>query len=116
MPIYRVTSEFAVSDQLIPADVKFIARAGFKMIICNRPDTEPGATPAAQIEAECEANNLAFIQMPVVFSSMTENDAVNLSKVLQDARKNCKIPVLAYCESGYRSKRLFEMSLAFGSL
>lgn len=45
MDIKQLSTNYAVSPQIDAADVVAIARAGFKTIICNRPDMEvPPAT------------------------------------------------------------------------
>jgi hypothetical protein len=42
MPIRHVTADFAVHEQLQIAEIETIAKAGFKTVICNRPDDEAG--------------------------------------------------------------------------
>ena len=44
MHITQISKDFSVSPQITAADVTEIANAGFKSIICNRPDFEkPGS-------------------------------------------------------------------------
>ena len=40
MDIRKITDEFSVSPQIRVADVAAIAAAGFRAVICNRPDGE----------------------------------------------------------------------------
>jgi len=106
MSIKQITDNFAVHPQLQPSDVAALAKAGFKTIICNRPDDEDGAIAAAKIAAEAKKHKLAFVHLPVVSSAMTDRDAASMAKILATATP----PVLAYCRSGSRSHRLFEMA------
>jgi len=112
MPIRHVTADFAVHEQLQIADIETIAKAGFKTVICNRPDDEAGAVPSASIAAACEAQGLDFVYMPVVSSAMTAADAATLGATLAKIGATGKTPVLAYCRSGTRSQRLFDMAAA----
>ena len=40
MDIRKITATFSVTGQIAPADLPAIAQAGFRAIICNRPDGE----------------------------------------------------------------------------
>jgi len=46
MNIKQLTANLSVSAQVMPADMAEIAAAGFKSIICNRPDGEAGDQPS----------------------------------------------------------------------
>jgi hypothetical protein len=50
----RITPSLGVADQIDERDVGTLAAAGFKSIICNRPDSE-GGTPSDLIRAEARA-------------------------------------------------------------
>ena len=43
MEIRQITEDYAVAPQIGMEHVKLIKVAGFKSVICNRPDTEDGA-------------------------------------------------------------------------
>ena len=73
-------------------------RAGFKTIICNRPDSEDGAVPFDSLKPLAEAKNVPIIYQPVVSGALTDDDARQLAEILEGAEK----PVLAYCRSGAR--------------
>ena len=45
MHITQISQDFSVSPQITAADVTEIANAGFKSIICNRPDFEEPRQP-----------------------------------------------------------------------
>ena len=45
MEIKRIDRDISVSPQIAVADVAEIAKAGFRAIICNRPDGEGNDQP-----------------------------------------------------------------------
>ena len=49
MHITQISQDFSVSPQITAADVAEIANAGFKSIICNRPDFEEPTQPDSMI-------------------------------------------------------------------
>ena len=50
MEYRQITDDYAVSGQITPEDIAAIKAAGFRSIICNRPDDEqPGQPSAAEI-------------------------------------------------------------------
>ena len=56
MNVMPLTDEFAVTAQISVDDVSAIAEAGYKTIICNRPDYETADQPVfADIKAAAEA-------------------------------------------------------------
>ena len=47
-----ITAKLSVSEQVLPQDLVGLSAAGFKSILCNRPDGEGADQPAfAEIEA-----------------------------------------------------------------
>ena len=46
MEIKRITDKVSVSPQITAADVADIKKAGFRAIICNRPDGEGADQPS----------------------------------------------------------------------
>lgn len=107
MSIYRLSETCAVAGQIQAADVAAIADAGYKTVICNRPDGEDFGQPAAQdIAAECEAHGLAFHFIPVSHGALT----MDLVDRFRKAADESDGPVLAYCRSGQRSSVLWQAS------
>ncbi|MBW8368402.1 MAG: TIGR01244 family phosphatase, partial [Arenimonas sp.] len=45
MDIRILTDELSVSPQVLPPDLEAIRNAGFKAIVCNRPDGESADQP-----------------------------------------------------------------------
>lgn len=109
MEITKLGDRISASPQIKPSDVAEIAKLGFKSIICNRPDDEEQHQPsAAVIEAAARAHGLGFAHVPAISGAVTAADAVAMAKVLAEL----PAPVFAYCRSGARSTKLWEMAKA----
>ncbi|WP_068112154.1 TIGR01244 family sulfur transferase [Tropicimonas marinistellae] len=100
MDIRPLSETYAVSPQITPEDVPAIVAAGFRTIICNRPDDEiPPFLRAEMVRAAAEQVDLTFVDNPID-SRDVGREAVRLQR---DAIANSDGPVLAYCASGTRS-------------
>jgi len=109
MDIRPLSPTFAVSPQISAEDIPAIVDAGYKTIICNRPDMEvPPSHQAAAIGAAAEAAGLAFIILPVTHQGLSI-DLVMAQKTQMD---DCTGPVLAYCASGTRSSIVWSLTQA----
>ena len=107
MTFKSITPNFSVSAQLTPEDVHQAAAQGFKSVICNRPDGEEAGQPsAATIQKEAEALGLSFTYIPAVSGAVTDDDAAKMKVALAQMPS----PILAYCRSGARSAKLWEMA------
>ena len=104
-----LTDDFAVYGQMNADDMEAALAAGFKTIICNRPDSEDGAVPFNSLKPLAEAKNVTIIYQPVVSGALTDDDARQLAEILEGAEK----PVLAYCRSGARCTVLYDMAQAY---
>jgi uncharacterized protein (TIGR01244 family) len=104
MDIRQVTDDYAVSGQIAADDIAAIKEAGFRSIICNRPDNEqPGQPSAAEIAVAAQAAELVFRHIPFVSGQMTEEDIEKMVEALDEIPG----PVFAYCRSGARSTNIF---------
>ena len=110
MSFMEISDDISLAGQLDAAGIEQAINAGFRTIICNRPDEEDGAVPYADLQQIAEAAGVAFIYHPVESAVQTQEQAAHMAKLIKAAEK----PILAYCRSGARSGRLYEMSLAFG--
>lgn len=109
MAFKPIASGFFVSGQLKPGDVYEAAAQGFKSIICNRPDDEEGNhLPAALVEEQAKALGLNFAYIPVTSNAITAEDVDTMRAALNEM----PAPILAYCRSGARSGKLWEMAQA----
>ena len=109
MDMRPLTPTFAVSPQIAVEDIPAIAEAGYRTIICNRPDAEvPPSHQAAAIAAAAQVAGIAFVANPVTHQGLNM-DMVTLQKSAIDASDG---PVLAYCASGTRSSIVWSLAQA----
>jgi uncharacterized protein (TIGR01244 family) len=107
MKAKQVTEDFAVAEQLTADDVDMMAAAGYKTIICNRPDGESYGQPVrAEIQAAAEDHEMVFKYIPVISGQLSLEDVAAFSEALDEAPK----PILAYCRSGTRSIQLWGLA------
>jgi len=103
--IRRIAEDFAVAGQLRPEQMKAVADAGYRAVICNRPDGEAPSEPQFDaISAAAEAAGLTVRYIPV--SNQTGITMDNVEQT-QAALAELDGPVLAYCRSGARSANLY---------
>ena len=104
MEYRQITDDYAVSGQITPEDVAAIKEAGFRSIICNRPDDEqPGQPSAEEIAVAAAAAELIFRHIPFTSGQMTAEDVQKMAEALDEIPG----PVFAFCRSGARSTNIF---------
>jgi len=109
MDVKKVTDTLSVSPQIMPDDVPALAQAGFRAIVCNRPDGEGADQPTFdEVEVAAKAEGLAVRYLPVTSGKVTDADAEAFGTAFRDLPK----PVLAYCRTGTRSVTLWSLSQA----
>ena len=97
MDIRRLTDSYAVSPQIDPADAPAIAAAGYRTVICNRPDAEVSPdTGSAAVGEAVRAAGMRFVVLPLTHDTLRQHVAAQ-REALGDG------PTLAYCASGTRS-------------
>ncbi|MEZ5773890.1 MAG: TIGR01244 family sulfur transferase [Hyphomicrobiaceae bacterium] len=102
----KLNEQVSVAGQIGPADMVAIKAAGFRAVVCNRPDGEQPGQPAFEtIAAAAAAEGLETRYVPVRSTGMTRADVDAFAK----AMKELPGPVLAYCRSGARSQMLVQM-------
>ena len=107
MKITPLTPEFSVSPQIRPEDVAEIAAAGYRAILCNRPDGEDAGQPVyALVEAAARAAGLETLHVPVVSGAITQGNVEDFRAAVADL----PTPLLAYCRSGTRCANLWDMA------
>ncbi len=98
--MHRLSDDFTASAQISADDLEAIADAGFKAVVCNRPDHEdPGQPTAAEIAAACEQRGVAFHHVPIVGSQLS----LEAVEAMREVMSSTDGPVFAYCRSGTRS-------------
>jgi sulfide:quinone oxidoreductase len=106
MEIKKLSDDYAVAAQIGPADVQTIVAAGYKSLICHRPDGEaPDQPPYAVIEREAIARGLTVRHQPVVSGRLGGDNVEELGRLIDELPK----PVLAYCRTGTRSAQLWSL-------
>lgn len=109
MDIRRLTPDFAVSPQIGPEHAAEIARAGFKTVICNRPDSEnPPELHASRVGPAIAAEGLTFLELPFASRALDADIVVRLREMIEGAEG----PVLAYCRSGTRCTNAWALTQA----
>jgi len=109
MDIKKLSDGIAVAGQIAAADITEIAAAGYKTIVCNRPDGEGNDQPLFQeIEAAAQAAGLEAHYLPVESGKVSDEDAERFGALLDGVRK----PVFAFCRTGTRSVTLWSLSRA----
>jgi sulfide:quinone oxidoreductase len=107
MHLKPLSASLSVSPQIAPSDVAAIAAAGFKSVICNRPDGESADQPLyAEVEKAASAAGLRARYVPVVSGKVSDADAAAFKVAIEVLPK----PILAYCKSGTRSATLWAFS------
>ena len=100
MEIRDVAPNFAVAQQIQPADAAQLAERGFVAVVCNRPDGEEAGQPGvAEMREAAEANGLAFHHIPVSGGQFPEGAVAAFRAI----RRGTEGPLLAYCRTGTRS-------------
>lgn len=107
MPINKVDDHFAQSSQIAPEDVRLIAEAGYKAIVCARPDNEDAGQPAfADIATVAERFGLKAFHIPVS-GPLTEGQLIRFAQ----AKSETNGPIFGYCRSGGRAGSLYKATL-----
>ena len=109
MNIRKLTDTLSVDGQIAASDVQALKDAGFRAIICNRPDGEGGDQPThEEIAQAAAAAGLEFRYIPVTSGKVTDADAAVFGAALAELPG----PVFAFCRSGMRSSTLWALSEA----
>lgn len=108
-PPRRLSEQLAISAQVEPGDLQSLAGAGFRSIICNRPDGEDAGQPTwAEIAEAAAAAGMQARHIPVTPGAIADKDVVCFSAALDELPG----PVLAFCRTGGRAATLWALSKA----
>ncbi len=111
LPFRKIDADFAVSGQVDPADIEKIAAAGFKSILCARPDhEEPGQPNFSAISTAAKAAGLEAVHIPVS-GQVTEGALIRMERALADLPR----PIFGYCRSGARAGALYATAQRTGA-
>lgn len=107
MAIQKIDDTFSQSPQIQPDDVRLIAEAGYKGIVCARPDNEDPNQPSfAEIAEVAGRFGIKAFHIPVS-GPLTEAQMIRF----EQARAETNGPMLGYCRSGARAGSLYATSL-----
>lgn len=109
MELHELTPQLSVSPQLNIEDIDKAAAAGFKTIICNRPDGEGDDQPASEeMQALCQSLGIKWHFLPVSPKDYTDSQALEFGELINQL----PAPILAYCRTGTRCTNLWALSQA----
>lgn len=106
MEYRKISDDYSVSGQIAPGDIAAVKAAGFRSVICNRPDDEqPGQPSADSVRMAAQAAGLEFRYIPVISGQITAQNVADQAEAL----KELEGPVFAYCRSGARCTNLYAL-------
>lgn len=104
MDLKKITDKVTVSPQITAQDMAGIKAAGFRAIICNRPDGEGADQPSfEEIAAAAKAVGIEARYVPVTSGMVKDDDVEAFGAALAQVQR----PLLAYCRTGTRSATLW---------
>ncbi|MBO6865492.1 MAG: TIGR01244 family phosphatase [Thalassococcus sp.] len=104
MDLRKISSQLSVSPQISPNDMAAIKEAGFRSIICNRPDGEGADQPSFdEVLKAAEAAGLEVRYVPIKAGMVSDQDVDAFGTALDTLPG----PTLAYCRTGTRSATLW---------
>jgi uncharacterized protein (TIGR01244 family) len=111
-PRYRwIDDSFAVAGQLDPGQMSQLASAGFRSVLCARPDNEDSHQPSFSAVAEAaKAAGLEAVHIPVS-GSLTEGALIRMEQALATLPR----PIYGYCRSGARAGSLYAAAQRAGT-
>ncbi|MES2756961.1 MAG: TIGR01244 family sulfur transferase [Pseudomonadota bacterium] len=109
MNIQHLAPGLSVSAQILPGQLAELKAAGYRAIICNRPDGESNDQPLfAEIDSAARAAGIDAHYLPAESGKVTDEQGVAFGQLLATLPK----PVLAYCRTGMRSTTMWALSQA----
>ncbi len=109
MDIKYLGNHLAVTSQIDADDLVAIRDAGFRAVICNRPNGETLSQPSFdEISKEAASLGLETLYLPTDIGDPKNSEVERF----RDALVSLPGPVLAYCTTGLRSARLWALAMA----
>lgn len=101
--VSRIDDQFSVTGQITPDQIPAVSAAGFRSIVCARPDNEEGGQPSFDLVArEAEKHGLQIVHIPVS-GMLGEGQIIRFHQAMEQLPR----PVLGYCRSGARAASLY---------
>ncbi|MBY0421165.1 MAG: TIGR01244 family phosphatase, partial [Parvularculaceae bacterium] len=96
----QLARDFYVAPQIAAGDLADAKALGVALVINNRPENEePGQPAGSAIAAAARAAGLGYVAIPISGMNVSGADL----DAFDDALRETKGPVLAFCRSGTRS-------------
>jgi sulfide:quinone oxidoreductase len=109
MEIRPIDAELSVSAQITAADLAALRQAGYRSIICNRPDGEGADQPLfEEIARAALAEGMQARYLPAVSGNVGDQMGAQFAQLMAELPR----PVLAYCRTGTRSATLWALAQA----
>ena len=109
MDIRPLVPGLAVAPQIAAAELIELKKAGYRAIICNRPDGEGADQPLfAEIAYAAKAVGIEAHYLPAESGKVSDEQGVAFGQLFDSLPK----PVLAYCRTGMRSTTMWALSQA----
>lgn len=103
MNIRKLDDDFSVTAQITPEQVKTVSNAGYRSIVCARPDNEEFGQPSFdEVARAAEVEGLQIVHIPVS-GGLGEGQIIRFHEAWERMPK----PVLGYCRSGARAGSLY---------
>jgi sulfide:quinone oxidoreductase len=107
MELKPLPPELSVAQQIAAADLAAIAHAGFRSVICNRPDGEGSDQPGfSELEQAAHGFGLQMRYLPAESGKVTDEQGRQFGELMAELPK----PVLAFCRTGMRSTTMWALS------
>lgn len=107
MNLQQIDPDIFISAQISIENIKTLAKAGFKTIICNRPDyEEPHQPDFSSIKVVANDYGIQTYYIPISPLTIEKADVETMQKIL----KTASLPLLAYCHHGTRSLHLYRLA------
>lgn len=100
----ELDQQVTVAPQIRPEDVPHIAAAGYRVVMCNRPDgEEAGQTDWAEVAEACRQNGITPKYVPQSDRSPTDYAVSSFLTIMRETQGK----VFAYCRTGTRCEILW---------
>ncbi|WP_375608485.1 MULTISPECIES: TIGR01244 family sulfur transferase [unclassified Bartonella] len=107
MNLQQIEPDIFISAQISIENIKTLAQAGFKTIVCNRPDhEEPHQPDFLSIKTVANEYGIKAYHIPISLPTI-EKSAI---ETMQTILKTASLPLLAYCHHGARSLHLYRLA------
>ncbi|WP_175868930.1 TIGR01244 family sulfur transferase [Bartonella gabonensis] len=107
MNLQQIAPDIFIGAQVSIENIKTLAEAGFKTIICNRPDyEEPHQPDFLSIKTVAHDYGIKAYYIPISPPTIAKSDIETMQKIL----KTASLPLLAYCHHGTRSLHLYRLA------